>query len=295
MTRVLHFSDVHVNVPPAAFVVRGMWGKRTLGFANLMLRRRRRSHGARAKLERLGELARRLEVDLVICTGDYTALGTDAELAAARQAISGLTSAPLGFVTVPGNHDVYMPDGVRERRFERHFGEFLITDMPERRTNTGWPLVRLFGEGLAVVAVNSARPNPQLWRSSGHVPPEELDALAAILDDARLRERFVFVITHYAPRLEDGSPDTITHGMTNAEELLRACERVGRGALLHGHVHWCYHVAGEGLPLFGAGSATHRGREGFWLFDVGAEGGTATPGRWQGGEYVLDEHRAVRV
>lgn len=31
-----------------------------------------------------------------------------------------------------------------------------------------WPLLRLIGENLAVVGVNSARPNPLPWRSSGH-------------------------------------------------------------------------------------------------------------------------------
>lgn len=245
------------------------------------------------KLRRLADLARELEVDLVICTGDYAALGTDGELAAAREAVEGLTKARLGFVTVPGNHDIYLADSLREGWFEKHFREFLSTDMPDHCGDDGWPHVRLVGEDLAIVAVNSARPNPEILCSNGHVPEAQLEGLGRILEDARMQGRFVFVITHYAPRLADGTPDTPAHGLTNADALLDHCRPIARGALLHGHVHRCFHVNSESIPLFGAGSATHRGREGFWVFDVDAKGVTATPGTWQESGYVLDAQRAV--
>lgn len=283
--RVLHLSDVHVDVPFAAMPASG-WAspKRWLGGANLAFRRKRRFRDARKKLCELDEFRREMNVDLVICTGDYTALGTEPELVAARDAIGPLTRAPLGFVTVPGNHDVYVGDSVG--RFERIFGDVLATDRPERRVDEVWPLVRIIDDSLAVVAVNSARPNPQPWRSSGRIPDRQLDALREILPE--LGGRFVFVITHYAPRLEDGRPDRFSHGLNNGEALLEACAEM-RGAILHGHVHRRYRVDVPGVEptLFGAGSTTEAGNEGFWLFDIGPERATATAGGYRAGSYGL--------
>ena len=275
--RVLHLSDVHVDVPLAAMPP-GAWlsPKRLLGAANLTLRRRSHFSEARDKLRLLERFRQEAEVDLVICTGDYTALGTEPELHAARAAIDPLTHAPQGFVTVPGNHDVYVPDSLG--RFERIFGDLL--------GEGAWPRVRLVGDTVAVVAVSSARPNPQLWRSSGRIPEPQLSALPAIFE--ALADRFVFVITHFAPRLANGEPDRFSHGLVNADALLGACRSLN-GAILHGHVHRRYRVRVEGVrpELFCAGSTTQRGSEGFWLFDVADDAVTARPGGFVEGRYSL--------
>ncbi|MBX3271990.1 MAG: metallophosphoesterase [Sandaracinaceae bacterium] len=275
--RVLHVSDVHVDVPFADMPVTG-WAspKRLLGGANLALRRKRRFRDAVEKLRLLGDLCDEQRVDLVICTGDYTALGTEPELRAARAAIEPLTRCRFGLVTVPGNHDVYVPDAVG--RFERIFGD-LLEPGP-------WPKVRIVDDSVAVVAVDSTRPNPQPWRSSGRIPDAQLEALPSVL--ASLGDRFVFVITHYAPRLASGRPDRFTHGLVNADHLLAACAGL-RGAILHGHVHRTYRVRVEGVmpELFCAGSTTEKGREGLWLFEVDGEGLRATQGSFEGGRYRL--------
>lgn len=293
--RVLHLSDVHVTVPVVQLPWHQMWNKRLIGAANLVLRRGHHFAGAREKLAALSELSKERSVDLVICTGDYTALGTDAELAAARAAIECLTDRPHGFVTVPGNHDIYLQDVVRERRFERHFGTYLHSDLPEHRVDGPWPLVKLY-DGVAVIAVNSARPNPAVWRSSGAIPDAQLAALAALTQDERIRSRFVFVITHYAPRRPDASADHHLHGLENADAFLDACRGLPRCAILHGHIHARFQLelAGFGTRLFGAGSATCAGREGFWLFDIDGAERTATPGHFEHDHYVVDESAAVR-
>ncbi len=296
MIRVLHFSDVHVDVALRALPARELLGKRALGAVNLLLRRKRRFAAARSKLEALARFAEREAIDLVICTGDYTALGTLPELQAARAAVEPLTRRPRGFVTVPGNHDLYMPDTVADRRFARVFGDLLGTDWPEHAVDDGWPAVRLYEPGLAVVTVNSARPNPQPWRSSGRIPQAQLDALPVLLADSRLRERAVLLATHYAPRRRDGTPDRFSHGLENADALLRICAAVPRCAILHGHIHRCYHLLPPGGPhLFGAGSATDEGREGLWLFEVSPGRVHAWPGHFAGGDYQLDRTRAVEL
>jgi 3',5'-cyclic AMP phosphodiesterase CpdA len=293
--RVLHLSDVHVDIPLSAMPWREMWNKRFLGAGNLELRRRSHFAQAREKLDALAQLARDERVDLVICTGDYTALGTELEIAAARGAISRLTEMPLGFVTVPGNHDLYLPRSVVDGRFERHFGDLMRSDLPDACVDGVWPIVRLCGEKVAVIAVNSARPNPQPWRSSGRIPDAQLDALTRLLDDPRLRDRFIFVITHYAPRRADGSPDRWSHGLENADAFLAACGGIGRGAVLHGHLHHRFHLKLAELRahIFGAGSATSARHEGFWVFDVGEGATRATPGSFESGRYVLDNAAAL--
>lgn len=287
--RVLHISDVHVDVPLWAVPLRGWWNKRLLGGANYLFRRSRHFRDVRRKLEALDRFRLEWDVDLVLCTGDYTVLGTEAELAAARRLIDPLTHAPRGFVTVPGNHDVYVPDAVG--RFERFFGDFLETDMPEHRIDGCWPVVRLVGESVAVVALDSTRPNPQPWRSSGRIPDVQLAALRGILADPRVSERFVFVITHYAPRLENGQRDRFAHGLLNGDEFLACVADLPRGAVLHGHVHHCYRVQVPGVrpSLFGAGSTTQDAREGLWVFDVSPQQVTVARGGWVEGRYALTD------
>ena len=208
MIRLLHFSDVHLPSSLARLRLRDLASKRLLGAANVLVRRRRRFRDARIKLAALSRLATELAADAVLCTGDYTELGTEDEIRDARALVEPFLRAPLGFITMPGNHDLYVPDTVQTRRFERHFGDLLRTDLPEHAVDGPWPAVRLLGETVAVVAVRSARPNPEPWRSSGMVAPAELGALARILSDPRVSGRFVIVATHYALRKRDGRHDS---------------------------------------------------------------------------------------
>ncbi len=300
--RILHFSDVHLEPLSWAEVpVRDWLGKRIVGALNLWLRRRGHHRDAPRKLDALGELVEALDVDLLVCTGDYTALGTWPELCLARERIASLASrAPLGLVTVPGNHDIYLPDARRDRRFERLFWPWLRTDLPAWRAGDGpFPAVRLLGDRLAVVAVDSARPNPEPWRSSGRIPEPQLEVLRTLLEGP-LATRFVLLATHYAPRRPDGRPDAWRHGLENAEALLDVCRpAAGRLVLLHGHVHRCFALRRGVLPvdILGAGSLTHAGREGFWLLEWDDARGRleATAGRWAGGHYALERTETLAL
>ncbi len=292
--RVLHFSDIHVGLGLTRVPVRDWPGKRLVGGANLLRGRGRRFEGALEKLSRLTEVAGSEDVDLVVFSGDFTAMGTDAEFSAARAAIEPILALPAEFVCVPGNHDIYARDVVLEKRFEKHFGDLLETDLPQLRVDGPWPLVRFVGEddgGVVVIALNSARPNPvPPWRSSGRIPDEQLEALGQILRRPELGSRFVFVVTHYAPRLWDGRPDTPNHRLVNAEAFIETCAGIERSAILCGHVHRTYRVQipGIGPEIFCAGSATMHELEGFWMFDLERGGLSARRGRWNGHGYEVD-------
>ena len=296
--RVLHFSDVHVQQPVRQLGLSALFSKRFIGGANLALHRAARFADAPAKLHQLDVFRREQNVDVVVCTGDYTALGTEGEYALARRCIDPLTRAPAGFVTVPGNHDIYLDDCVEERRFERHFGDLVKNDWQDAAVDGPWPAVRLFGEHLAVVAVNTARPNPSPINSGGELPAAQLEALARVLEDERLGDRWLFVATHYAPLREDGTPDTPHHGLDNADELGALLSARPRTAWLHGHIHWRYaHPCAPGQRpwVFGAGSATYRGREGLWLYEVADGRVRAIPGAYGPAGYRLEYGQALAL
>ena len=79
--------------------------------------------------------------------------------------------------------------------------------------------------------------------------------------------------------------------------MFRPSACAARGVILHGHIHWRYHVRVPETPLSicCSGSTTHAGREGLWMLEVGDEGVTATPGSWDQTRYTLDPEQAVRL
>jgi len=264
------------------------------GGVNFLRGRGRRFERALEKLDRLADFTNSGEVDLVVFSGDFTAMGTRAEFATARAAIQPFVTSPAEFVCVAGNHDLYTRTVVREKRFETTFEGLLETDLPEARVDGPWPIVRLFGDNVAIVALNSAKPNPIPWRSSGLIPPRQLEAMRSVLGRPEIEDRFVFIVTHYAPCLEDGSPDTPAHGLENAEEFLRACAGVGCGAILCGHVHRTYRTRLPAIEpeIFCAGSATMHELEGFWMYDVEDGHLTAHRGSWTRDGYEVEPGEA---
>jgi len=290
--RILHYSDPHFDLSLRTIPLRKWFGKRAIGALNLLGGRGRYFDDADEKIEALTRFKKRHNVDLVICTGDYTALGLRAELENAAELIAPLAQPPERYITLPGNHDVYCFDVLLGDHFREYFGRYMHSDWPQYAVDDGWPIVRLFDEAnLAVIAINSAKPNPLPWRSDGHIPPEQLEALEKILEDHRLRDRWIFVATHYAARLADGRPDTPRHGLRNADDFLKVCRRIGKGAILNGHIHRCYvtPLAPEGLRIdqYCAGSVSMEGRECFWLFDLEDDRMEVHRGVYSDGEYRL--------
>jgi 3',5'-cyclic AMP phosphodiesterase CpdA len=289
--RLLHFTDPHLGLSLSEVPLRDWLGKRIVGGANLLRGRARRFEAAPGKIAALVEFAQSSKADAVVCTGDLTSLGTTAELAVAHAEVEPFFAAPLGFVCIPGNHDLYTRSVLREQRFESQFSDGLASDMPELATDGPWPLVRLFGDRIAVVAVNSARPNLP-WQSSGRIPDIQLIGLRAALERDELRDRLVLVATHYAPFRDDGSPDTPQHGLENAEAFLEATSGIPRGAILCGHIHHAFHYPSRrhGLDapdVFCGGSATMEGHEAAWWFEVDREGADVHRLRWDGAHWSL--------
>jgi len=268
--RILHFSDIHIGVEIRHMAWKRWLSKRAIGAINLLRGRAKYFDDAEEKMQALVRFKEANEIDLVIHTGDYTALGLESELKLARSLVDPLMIPPQVYVTVPGNHDIYVHEGNSHYRFSEHFCSVMQNDLPEYCRGGHYPLIRLVGEDVAVIAVNSSRPNPWPWRSSGSIPQDQLDALDEILIDERIKERYIFMITHYAPRLKNGQNDTRLHGLMNANEFLDKCKVIRSGAILCGHVHETYKVSLEELKsdIYCAGSATMEGHEGFWVYEL---------------------------
>ena len=268
--RILHFSDIHVGIEIRHMRWKKWFSKRAIGAINLLRGRAKYFDNAEQKLQALIRFKDEHEIDLVIHTGDYTALGLESELTLSRKMVEPLMKKTECYITVPGNHDIYVSESKSHQRFSQQFAEVLYSDMPEYYSDGFWPLVRLVGTDVAIIALNSARPNPLPWRSNGKISQTQLDTLDLMLLDQRLKNRFIFIATHYAPRLANGEDDTPLHGLVNADDFLRVCKKVNSGAILCGHVHQTYRTEVQGLQssLYCAGSATMDGHEGFWVYEM---------------------------
>jgi len=287
--RILHFSDIHIDIQIRHMHWKKWFSKRAVGAINLLRGRSKYFDDAEIKMEAMVRFKEENAIDLVINTGDYTALGLEQELKIAKELMEPLMMPPQNYITVPGNHDIYVHEGNSHYRFSEQFCSVLQNDLPEYCRGGHWPLIRLVGDNAAIIALNSARPNLLPWKSDGTIPDEQLEAFGKILKDKRLDGRFIFVVTHYAPRLANGHNDKKLHGLNNVEAFLHACKPIRSGAILCGHVHKTYRVRTHGVKseIFCAGSATMEGHEGAWLYELRKNQLEATPVKWDGEGYYL--------
>ncbi|RMG13258.1 MAG: metallophosphoesterase [Deltaproteobacteria bacterium] len=272
--KLLHLSDVHVHHaawPPPLFS--GGW-RRVLAQVELRgLRRGYQFLRAPEVLARIAEEATAEAVDHVVLSGDLTTLALEEEFRAARRALEPLI-AQHRITLVPGNHDRYTPAARRQRRFEAHFGDLLQSDLPEYCVDGAFPLVHLVGEALAVVGLDSALVPSIPGFSYGRVGRRQREALARILADPRVQGRRIVVTLHHGPYRHTGRRDRPSHGLHDARAVLDLCAAGGVDALLHGHLHERFRLRcpRRGIEVFGAGSSTQAGLEGYWLLDLSGEG-----------------------
>ena len=267
--RILHISDVHVQVDYDERPWRKIGWRRMAAQIELKLARRARRYAdAPRAIGRLLADAERHGIDHVVLSGDLTALALDEEFEGVRNALGPLADQPDRLTVIPGNHDVFTPGSLRKKRFDRWFGHLLQSDLPELRGEGPWPHVRLLGEDVALIGLCSARVPPFPGIAAGQVGEDQLQALVKICAHPKLRGRAIHVVVHHAPLRPDGKLDRRDHGLVDALRLLEAC-RIGNVAtILCGHLHNRYTLSVAGGPqIVGGGSSTWRDHEGYWLVD----------------------------
>ncbi|WP_223635686.1 metallophosphoesterase [Corallococcus sp. EGB] len=277
--RFIHCSDVHLTADYRRLAPRPLGWRRWLALPELLLGGRAQAYARAARtLSAIVREAKTHDADHLILSGDLTACALDGEFQAARDALGEWGEDRRRCTVIPGNHDVYTPGSVRAARFERYFGHLLESDLPEHRREGRYPFVRLVGSGAAVVGLCSARLPLVPGISRGFIGRAQLEGLAAVVADPRLAGRALLVVVHHAPLTSRGELATGPWGLRDGAALCRLLPG-SRHAVLHGHIHQRFHhqATGTGPHLFGAGSSTFAGHEGYWLIDV--EQGRVTGGR----------------
>jgi 3',5'-cyclic AMP phosphodiesterase CpdA len=268
--RFLHCSDLHVTQRYWDTPWLSLGWRRWIAMWEVMGRGRGEAYrDARLTIEQMvGDLERHA-ADHLLVSGDLTGYAMEDEFRSARAALGVAGRSRATCSVIPGNHDYFTPESVECNRFEQHFGDLLESDLPEYRAAGAYPFIHLKGDDVAVVGLHSARKAVFPGLAYGDVGRRQLEALAALVDDRRVRHRAVLVMVHHAPNRADGTPDAVHHGLRDAASL-NAVLRGERFALLHGHLHDRFRLAGTATrpQTFCAGSSTIRGNEGYWIIDA---------------------------
>ncbi len=233
--RIAHISDLHLlaldGVPMSRFL-----NKRASGWANLRLKR--------ASIHRAGyvraiatQLARE-QFDHVVITGDLTNLALEGEYELAREVIGGVGLDPARVTVVPGNHDLYTRGARKKRRFEHYLGAWLASDLPDLAVDASgarFPVVKLRGD-VAIVGLSSAVPRLP-FVAAGEIGSAQLRALARVLARPEVAKRTLVLALHH-PVVDDWSGlKRYVEGLRDAAELLDLLRPLGKGLVLHGHLH----------------------------------------------------------
>lgn len=293
--RVVHLTDLHFNAP---LRTSQLLGKRALGAANLVLRGRSRQFGG-ASRDALVDDVLGQRPDLVVLTGDLTALATEAEFSAARDALTPLLAA-LPVAMVAGNHDRYTRGSARARRMESHFGPWMEGgrwDAQARNwtvaTDDPAPgLARFSVDRIDLWMLDTARPSAV---SRGRVAAGHVERLGRELAGSP-EERLRILGLHYPLLGPDGRPYRHpTHGLVGVESLIDLLREHPVDLVLHGHVHhwWAGAMAarsGRPIPVLNGGSSGLAPggdvEPGYLVLDQGDAGQLSVTRRtWEGGEY----------
>jgi 3',5'-cyclic AMP phosphodiesterase CpdA len=228
-TRIIHFSDAHLNIPKPGWRPADYLSKRLTGWLNWTVTSRgQRFADAPRRIRAIGDLIRQQKPDGVVFSGDASAIGFGTEAAAVAEALGQLEMPRLA---VPGNHDYYTPTGVRDQGLERAFASW---QMGERLDSNTYPFATRIGP-LWLIGVNSCQPNSLVWDAHGRVDQAQLRRLDQLLTNLPAGPRVL--VTHYPYCQRDGGPDNYWHGLRNRDELCGLVVRHRVLAWLCGHIH----------------------------------------------------------
>ena len=256
MIRIAHISDLHVLSRTAAHWRRIVFNKRATGYANLVLRRGR-VHHRDSLLSVLAAAA--TQADHLAVTGDVTNLALEHEYEEAHALLADVARRAEVSV-VPGNHDIYLPSIRQDRRFARHFGQFLESDLPELACELPvgpFPCVKLRGP-VAIIALSSAVPRPP-FVAAGYIGRAQLEALERVVAHPLVRQRTPVLLIHHPP--VDTRPRLVQlrDGLVDGPALRAVLDRLARGVVLFGHLHarrrYRLETASGTLDVIGAGGA----------------------------------------
>jgi 3',5'-cyclic AMP phosphodiesterase CpdA len=261
MFRLAHVTDPHFRSARGGQGIRAgeLWGKRAVGYVNLVVNRVRKH-----KMDLLEDMRLDLRAqapDHLAVTGDLSNLAVTAEWRSALAWLDLSGVAPDAISVIPGNHDAYVPQVLATREFERLFAPYQTSDLdrPGDSESAHYPFVQI-REPLALIGVSSAVATGDLgaW---GAIGAAQLARLEAILKAPELAALTRVVLVHHPPVIhKDGEHRNLRDRDAFAQVLARA----GADLVLHGHDHEDQRAElpgpdGRAIPVIGAGSASYAG------------------------------------
>jgi 3',5'-cyclic AMP phosphodiesterase CpdA len=249
MFRLAHISDTHIMAPEGVQWRELFFNKRITGWANTRLRRGRVYR--RRYLEAVLQAASC--ADHLVITGDVTNLALEGEY---REACRLFGAAGTEISIVPGNHDLYLSAISREGRFERYFGSFMRSDLPDLQVRTAagaFPFVRLRGPA-AIIGLSSAITRPP-FVTAGYLGQGQLRAFKAILEHPEVARRVPVILVHHPPVDSRDRLRRLHDGLADAASLRRLLTPLHRGLVLFGHHHTRMRCRYGALDVVGASGA----------------------------------------
>jgi 3',5'-cyclic AMP phosphodiesterase CpdA len=232
--RIAHISDLHVLSPTGVELRRVLFDKRLTGYFNL-----RAGHARSYRPEHLRAVVRAAaaEADQLVVTGDITNLSLESEYLEARRLLDEAAQS-VEVTVVPGNHDIYLPFILKERRFPHHFARYMQSDLPELALDLQagpFPSVKLRGQA-ALIGLSTAIPRPP-FVSAGLLGHAQLEALGRVLRHPEVVRRTPVILLHHDPFDSRLRLAQLQGGLVDARDLREVLQPLHRGLVLYGHLH----------------------------------------------------------
>lgn len=252
--RIAHITDIHVTVPPKFSQI---FGKRMLGTLNLYVFGRN-GHFSQETYDALDRALAAQKPDVLVVTGDITSQATPQEFDAALDLWTPIFNRQPT-VLMPGNHDVYTRDSVRNDWMQERFAQWM--------GEGPWPRLHQINDELSIIAVQVCRPD---ILSSGKISADDLTRLNVMLKEERAQGRRTMIAAHYPIRGRHGELyGPRSRAIVNAQELEAVLTQNSDviNSFVHGHEHHGYRTTipgsdGQDIPSFDPGSSGYA-----WLPD----------------------------
>ncbi|MEZ5814253.1 MAG: metallophosphoesterase [Alphaproteobacteria bacterium] len=241
MFRFAHISDIHM--PPLPRVApHDLLNKRVLGY--LSWHRNRKYRHRAVVLEALARDLKAQAPDHICVTGDLTNIALPGEFEHSVEWLGGLGPAERVSV-IPGNHDAYIPEGLRS--VDAHWKPWM---------GDGFPYVHRRGL-VAFIGVSSAIATGP-FMAYGRVGDAQLVRLQAVLTDLKAEGLQRVIMIHHPP--QEGVSGW-RKGLHDRAAFRAVIARAGAEGILHGHLHHPVYAEfdgpdGRSVPVYGAGSAS---------------------------------------
>lgn len=259
MTRLIHFSDIHLFEPNIPWRTRDLFSKRLTGWINnRYMHRGKTFRQANHVLKQLVEDAYFKNPDMVLFSGDATTLGTSEEFRLAATLLKVNEPGTPSALAVPGNHDYYSPRCAQSGLFEKTFATWQEGIHVDDHT---YPFAKVVKDAF-IVGLNTCQGNRWAWDSTGKVTEDELHRLEKLLQHPDAENKTKMLVTHYPVFLKDGQPEKRHRRLRNLKDVLIVARKHGVSLWLHGHRHDPYiHPATADTPAticVGSGTQLHR-------------------------------------